>query len=76
MTRCLGHAAFLALLMVAGQQMPQRAAAPSGDDTIALPTRLADTGLFGSSRADVVSAGTRPFAPQYPLWSDGARKRR
>jgi hypothetical protein len=40
-----------------------------------LPERLADTGLFepGSTRiADDVIA----FSPQYPLWSDGTRKRR
>lgn len=33
-----------------------------------LPARLQDTGLY---EPDV-----RPFAPQYPLWTDGATKRR
>jgi hypothetical protein len=48
--------------------------AASADPT-PLPERLSDTGLF--------VAGTRelrpdllPFSPQYPLWSDGATKRR
>jgi hypothetical protein len=38
------------------------------DDGRGLPRRLSDTGLSG---ADVL-----PFSPQYPLWSDGAAKRR
>ena len=40
-----------------------------------LPQRLSETGLFvpGSTR---VSADVMAFSPQYPLWSDGARKRR
>lgn len=40
-----------------------------------LPTRLSETGLFiaGATRVhdDVLA-----FSPQYPLWSDGTRKRR
>jgi hypothetical protein len=39
------------------------------------PATLGDTGLYVDGtlqlRPDVV-----PFAPQYPLWSDAARKRR
>ncbi len=42
--------------------------AARADDGRGLPQRLSDTGL---SSADVV-----PFSPQYPLWSDGAAKRR
>lgn len=40
-----------------------------------LPQRLSATGLSapGSTR---VSTGVMAFAPQYPLWSDGTRKRR
>lgn len=40
--------------------------APSEDAP--LPTRLADTGLH--------APGVRAYVPQYPLWSDGAAKRR
>ena len=38
--------------------------------------QLADTGLFVAGSASVVRAGNLPFAPQYPLWTDGAHKRR
>ena len=40
-----------------------------------LPQRLSATGLLvpGSAR---VAPGVIPFSPQYPLWSDGTRKRR
>jgi cytochrome c553 len=41
-----------------------------------LPERLADTGLYEPGHPDVVAARNRPFAPQYPLWSDGAAKTR
>jgi hypothetical protein len=44
------------------------AARADGDDARGLPQRLADTGLSGP--------GVLPFSPQYPLWSDGAAKRR
>ncbi len=43
-------------------------------DARGLPARLADTGLYSSDRA--ISADVLPFSPQYPLWSDGATKRR
>ena len=47
----------------------------ASDPASPLPQRLRDTGLFGDDgttvRADIVA-----FAPQYPLWSDGATKRR
>ena len=40
-----------------------------------LPERLSETGLFApGSRA--IDARNRPYAPQYPLWTDGARKAR
>jgi hypothetical protein len=39
------------------------------------PVRLSDTGLYrpGSLVVDPIN---RPFSPQYPLWSDGAKKSR
>ncbi|MEX2151311.1 MAG: hypothetical protein WD793_13955 [Steroidobacteraceae bacterium] len=40
------------------------------------PERLADTGLFEPGSADAVRSGLQSFTPQYPLWSDGATKRR
>jgi cytochrome c553 len=47
------------------------------DDAIPhLPARLADTGLYAAGRVDGIAPGVRAFSPQYPLWSDGAAKRR
>ena len=40
------------------------------------PERLSDTGLYLADRPHVVDPRNRPFSPQYPLWSDGARKSR
>jgi mono/diheme cytochrome c family protein len=40
------------------------------------PQRLVDTGLYAAGRPGVVDASNRPYAPQYPLWSDGATKKR
>jgi hypothetical protein len=41
-----------------------------------LPQHLADTGLFVRGSKTQVQPGVLPFSPQYPLWSDGATKRR
>ena len=38
--------------------------------------RLADTGLYRAGSTIEIRAGNLPFSPQYPLWSDGATKRR
>jgi mono/diheme cytochrome c family protein len=64
------------LLMVIHQQQPHLAANPGPVDPMALPARLTDTGLFIPGRTDVVAPANRPFSPQYPLWTDGATKRR
>jgi hypothetical protein len=40
------------------------------------PERLAGTGLFVAGSVEKLAAGVRGFTPQYPLWSDGATKRR
>lgn len=40
----------------------------------AAPPRLSETGLYGPSGG--LAPGLRAFAPQYPLWSDGAAKSR
>lgn len=39
------------------------------------PPRLSETGLFLAGTT-AVDPRNRPFAPQYPLWTDGARKSR
>ena len=40
------------------------------------PRLLSQTGLYAAGRPGVVDARNRPFSPQYPLWTDGAAKRR
>lgn len=40
------------------------------------PRLLSQTGLYAGEGTRVVDARNRAFAPQYPLWSDGAGKRR
>jgi hypothetical protein len=41
-----------------------------------LPQRLRDTGLYADSALSRVAPDVLPYTPQYPLWSDGATKRR
>src|SRR5688572_5840191 len=44
-----------------------------------VPDLLSETGLYvvsGLSRTTLIDPRNRSFAPQYPLWSDGARKSR
>jgi hypothetical protein len=40
------------------------------------PPRLRDTGLYSDWNGKVVDPRNIPYSPQYPLWSDGAAKRR
>ena len=40
------------------------------------PDELHDTGLYSAGSATELRPGIVPFSPQYPLWSDGATKRR
>jgi hypothetical protein len=46
------------------------------DDARALPRHLRDTGLYVAGSTSEVRADVMAFSPQYPLWSDGATKRR
>lgn len=41
-----------------------------------LPSLLSDTGLYSDAGALVVDGRNLAFTPQYPLWTDGATKRR
>ena len=45
-------------------------------DVAPLPPTLAETGLYADWDAKVVAPGHLTFAPQYPLWTDGAAKSR
>src|SRR5215468_6080210 len=57
-----------ALGCIALAAMPARAAA--------LPQHLADTGLYADRTLSRVAPDLLAYTPQYPLWSDGATKRR
>jgi len=41
-----------------------------------LPDRLSATGLFADMTSEALAPDVRPFTPRFPLWSDGATKRR
>lgn len=47
-------------------------AAPAGEP----PARLSETGLYAAGSTTQIRPGIVAFAPQYPLWSDAADKRR
>jgi len=59
--------ALVALMGVTGLSQTQAPVAPR---------LLSETGLYAGEGTRVVDGRNRPFAPQYPLWSDGAGKRR
>jgi hypothetical protein len=71
-TRCVsvvlaGLGAILATPIATGGQ--------SATDWVPPPT-LRDTGLYSDWATKTVAADNLPFSPQYPLWSDGAKKLR
>ena len=77
MTCRWGAMILLLVLLASGARQRQQASALAHSAApLVLPAHLSQTGLFVAGSADVVSPGNRPFAPQYPLWSDGATKRR
>ena len=45
------------------------------DEAAAPPQRLRDTGLYAAGSSEIAPDHLQ-FSPQYPLWSDGATKRR
>lgn len=49
---------------------------PTPDAARRAPERLSETGLYEDGRVDVLAPANRRFAPQYPLWTDGATKER
>lgn len=51
-------------------------AALRAEDARGLPQHLGDTGLYVAGSITQLNPGVLPFSPQYPLWSDGAVKRR
>lgn len=66
----------LALLALIGLVLlSKRPREPLAQTPLALPQLLSETGLYlpGTKRVDPRNLG---FVPQYPLWSDGAKKQR
>jgi hypothetical protein len=63
----------LARVLVAAACVAPLAAA--ADEPLAPPRLLSETGLFERGTTNV-RADVQAFSPQYPLWSDGTRKRR
>jgi hypothetical protein len=59
---CFGGALWREVVEAAGEVPP------------VAPATLAETGLYAAP--GVVDSRNRPFSPQYPLWTDGAVKRR
>lgn len=64
----LAGAAGIALGVMGPSQAEAAAAEP--------PARLSQTGLYGPGSTTQLRPGVAAFSPQYPLWSDGADKRR
>jgi hypothetical protein len=48
----------------------------AGVEAPVAPALLSATGLYRGEGTTEIDPGNRPFSPQYPLWSDGAVKRR
>lgn len=73
-SRAFGLALAL-LAVVTGDARARPVVAEPDAAAAALPARLSETGLFTPGTTNVVP-GALAFSPQYPLWSDGAAKRR
>lgn len=72
--RCLMTACLFGVAFDKSSATPDDTAAATPN--AALPRRLSDTGLFIPGSTAMVRPENLPFSPQYPLWSDGAAKRR
>jgi hypothetical protein len=65
-----------AFVLICGGTAPaQEAVLQAPSETDALPMRLSDTGLYEPGTKEL-RPGILPFTPRFPLWSDGASKRR
>ena len=76
MNRTLRPGTLVAVIcaIVAVQESARRVLIAS--DLLRPPATLAETGLYADEGPGVIASSHRPFSPQYPLWSDGAAKRR
>lgn len=69
-----GNAFALGAVLIVAIVLPLKGR--SALDAPALPERLRDTGLYSDWDRKAVDPAHLPYAPQYPLWSDGAGKSR
>jgi hypothetical protein len=69
-------AALASALLGLGPALPEPAQGASASVAATAPAHLADTGLYADAATRRVAPDVLPFTPQYPLWSDGAAKRR
>jgi hypothetical protein len=67
------HAGALGLVLVATSMLATGCGGEVPDD---IPARLADTGLYADFAARAIAPDVMEFEPQYPLWTDGAAKKR
>jgi hypothetical protein len=63
------------MCLVAAMGIATRTGA-TGSAEPTVPQRLSETGLYSEMASLIVDPRHRAFSPQYPLWSDGAQKRR
>lgn len=69
-------AVLLAALGIAILSKTTGAALAEAPDPPQPPGRLSETGLYAAGSMEAIDPRNRTYAPQYPLWSDGLRKRR
>lgn len=67
-----GSAALLCLIAVMSVAVEDTGAATAPR----LPRLLSESGLYSDPGRLIVDVANRPYAPQYPLWTDGATKKR
>ncbi|ABS27114.1 hypothetical protein [Anaeromyxobacter sp. Fw109-5] len=72
-------AALAGALLTLGGPAPRAAPGDHGGSAAPgapAPAHLSDTGLYADAATRRVAPDVLPYTPQYPLWSDGAAKRR
>lgn len=72
--RQLSAAVAIAAISLAG--VSEGTSGSAGEGGTVAPVLLSQTGLFSEARTRRIAPGLVPFVPQYPLWTDGAIKRR
>jgi hypothetical protein len=65
-----------AVVAIAALAAPAPEASAASSCGATPPPRLADTGLYADLSKREIARGVLPYSPQYPLWTDGAHKRR